>query len=134
MDVGRHRRLADFLHGGIGHSVSDIFRHGAVKQEGILQHRRDIPPEAFQGYITDVVPVDQDPAGGRFVEPGNQLGKGRFAYAGRTDQRQHLSGRTDERDIVQHRHVLLIGEAYMVEGDLALNGPEGFRAFMILDF
>ena len=80
------------------------------------------------------MPIQQNPPGGRFVEPGNQLGEGRFAHAGRADQRQHFPGPADERDILQHGNAVFIGKADMIKGHLALNPFQrsGIRAVLNL--
>ncbi len=86
----------NFLQTCLRHGITDIFRDGPVEQEGILQHGGDVPPQVFQRHIAQIMPVDQNPAAVRLIEPGNQLGKRCFADACRPHQGQHLSGRAVE--------------------------------------
>ncbi len=49
--------------------------------------------------------VDQHAAGLRHVKPLHQLGQGRLARAGGTDDADDLPGRNGQRDVVQARAV-----------------------------
>ena len=133
MNIGGLCRFHDFLHGGLRHGVTDVFRDRAVEEERVLQDRRDVPAQAFERHAADIVPVDQDIPGRRFVEAGDQLRQGGLADARRADDRQHFPGPADEGDILQHGNAVPIGKADMIKRDLALDGGKNFGAVQVPD-
>ena len=71
--------------------------------------------------VAQVVPVDQDAAGGRVVEARDELGERRLAGAGRADQRDGLARRDAQVDVAQRVRSpsAAVGERHVVEVDLA---------------
>ncbi len=53
-------------------SVSDIFKHRAVEEQGVLKNDRDVFAQGGLRCGTDVGAVDQNCSGGGIVEAGNQ--------------------------------------------------------------
>ncbi|CAN3960162.1 DUF3848 domain-containing protein, partial [Dysosmobacter welbionis] len=55
------------------------------------------------------------------VEPGDQLAQSRFTTAGGPHHGDGLAGANVEVHVVEHRHVILIGEGHMVHVDAPLH-------------
>ena len=69
--------------------------------------------QRLQRHVAYVVAADADGAGLDVVEPGDEVGDGRLARAGRPDERDHLAGLGGEGDLVEH----LAGVARLGAGD-----------------
>ena len=65
--------------------------------------------------------VDADRAVRHIVEPGDQLAQSRFTTAGGPHHGDGLAGANVEVHVVEHRHVILIGEGHMVHVDAPLH-------------
>ena len=133
MDVGCPGGSFDFLPGGIRLGIADILRDGAVKEEGILKHRRNIMPQAFQGHTPDILSVDHDTALSRVIEPGDQLGGGGFAHTGGANQGHHHAGLAVKGHILQHGNAVAVMEADILKGDTALGLAQVLGIGSILD-
>ena len=133
MDIGCLRRRADLLGRGFGAGVGDVFGDGPVEEEGVLHNGGDVLPQGLDGDVPDVLPVDADGAGLRLVEAGDELGDGGLADAGRADEGDHLTGLRAEGNVLQHRHALHVGEADVIEGDLALHVGQRLCTGPVLD-
>ncbi len=93
---------------GAGHphvleAEGQVLAHGHVRVEGVgLEHHR----EAALGFrdVVDPAALDQDVAGGRVVEAGDQAQQGGLAAAGRADEDDEFTVGDFEVDAVDHRH------------------------------
>ena len=112
------------LEGGVEPAVTDeILGNGPAEQHRVLQHDRDAlaQPAAI---LRHVDAVDEHAALLGLVEPRNQAGQRGLAGAGQTDERDHLARPRDEADVVQNRSSFVVGEAHVLEPDLA-GDPRG---------
>jgi len=91
--VGQTGRLDDLLPGRAGLAVSDVVRHRAAEEVDLLLDDADVLPQALEGDVLDVLPVDEDAASRHLVEAGDEVAQGRLAAAGGSDQRQTLIAR-----------------------------------------
>jgi hypothetical protein len=73
---------------------------------GVLGDVADHVLQRLQGDVADVVAAHPDHAGADVVEPGDEVGDGRLAGAGGTDQGDHLTAVRGERDVVEDLHGL----------------------------
>ncbi len=72
-----------------------------------------------QGVAADVHAVEQHAAAGGLEEAGNEAGQRRLAGAGQADQRHHLARARHEADAVEDSAVGVVGEAHVIEAQLA---------------
>mgnify|MGYP005967595049 CR=1 FL=1 len=125
-------RFHDLLPGGTGLAVSDVIRHRTAEQVHVLLDDADVLPQALDGHLADVLPVNEDAAAGHIIKAGNQLAEGGFSPAGRPDNRGHTALRNGKADILQNRIAVLIGEGYMLESNI--KGVQGDVFAAIVDF
>ena len=62
MQAGDFRGFDYLLHRRVRLAVADIFPDGGGKEEGVLVHDADVPPQRFQRYIADVLAFDGNAA------------------------------------------------------------------------
>ena len=93
----------------------------------ILHHDTDLRAHACERRLPQVNTIDADRAARRVVEADQQLDERRLAGAGGADHRDPLPRLDPERHAVQHRFVLMVGEADVVELDTAARSPEDVR-------
>src|ERR1700729_3887675 len=86
VDLGGTGGVLDLGIGGLGPGVAQVLPHGGVQQVGLLADDANDRGEVGQPQVADVDSVDQDAAGGRVVQPGNQQGDGRLAGSGLAHQ------------------------------------------------
>ena len=85
-----------------------------------MQTHRDFVPQLFRVVGSDVDPVHQHPAFRRVVKAGDQAHQRAFTAAGRTDDRQGLSGCDLQVDVVEYLGtVVLINEFHVLKADRA---------------
>ena len=60
VDVGRLRRLDDFLVRGIQPPVADVVHDGAIEKHGILQHHAHLGAQRLARHTGDIVPVNEN--------------------------------------------------------------------------
>ena len=65
----------------------------AREQERLLGHVAEVAAVGGRSSVAQVDAVDEDPAGGRVVEAGDELDERRLAGAGGADERDDLPGR-----------------------------------------
>ena len=63
----------DFLAGGVGFAVGDVFGNRAEKEEGFLQYQTDIPAVFGHWQRADIDPIEQNRAFGNIVEAADQV-------------------------------------------------------------
>ena len=143
----------DLLEGGVGATVGDVVpdRHG--EEEGLVEDDTDVGPQAREGEVADVVPVDPHGAPGGVVEAGQHAGHGRLAAAGAPHQSDGLARVQVQIQVVQdlsrtvvpiarlrEQAVVGVGEADVVELDVTLAvdqvdgvGPVDDRGLLVDD-
>ena len=127
-------RFDNFLPGRAGLTVGDVIRHRTAEQVDVLLDDADVLPQALEGDVLDVLPVDEDAASRHLVEAGDEVAERRLAAAGRADQRQTLTGLDVKADMVEHL-VVVVGvlEADVLEADGTRAGLQGLCVLGILD-
>ncbi len=118
--------------GGIDHifescirpTIADIFQNCSCEKVNILLHDADLFSQRSLGDRGDIGPVDQDPAGLRFVESRDQAADRGLADTGMTDQRD-IFARIDVK--IQMREYIggfgrlaVIREGYILKIDISL--------------
>jgi hypothetical protein len=80
----------------------NILAHAQVRKQRVgLEHHRD---GALRGrQLADVLAADQDAAGARLFEAGDQAQRGRFAAAGGAEQHQQAAFIGRQRNLVDRR-------------------------------
>ena len=129
--TGRLGRGHDLFEGGVRSAVGDVVpdRHG--EEEGLVEDDADVGPQAGEGEVAHVVPVDPDGAAGGVVEAGQHAGHGGLAAAGAPDQCDGLARVQVQVQVAQdlprsvvarlgEQAVVGVGEADVVELDVAL--------------
>ena len=131
---GQTRRFHDLFAGGAGLAVGDVLGHRAAEQIHVLLHDADILPQAFQGDMADVLPIDQDAAAGHLVEAGDEVAQGGLAAARRADQRQPFARPDIQADVVQHLVVVVrVLKADVFKPDVTGTGLQRYRIRDIAD-
>ena len=105
---------------GVGIAVGDVVSDGAAEQLGVLTGDRDVAPPAREIEVGEADAVDPDLAGGRIVQPAEQVDQGRLAGAGAADQGDGLTPPDLKREVGERRaslRALVIGEPDPVEDD-----------------
>ena len=81
LNLGQADRAALALPG-----IGDVLEQGAVEQDRLLLHHRDLGAQGGLAGMGDLLAVDQDTAVGHVVEPLDQLDERGLAGAGAADQ------------------------------------------------
>src|ERR1022692_674381 len=103
----------------------DIVEHGQEGEQRIaLEHGVDVPLVRRDAGHVQV--IEQDPASGRLLEPGNQPQRGRLTAAGRAEQREELAAGDREVDLVDGHFGEVLGQRDQL--DLA-TGHSGYLPF-----
>lgn len=105
----------DLLLGGPRVSEGDVGADRVREEEAFLGDEPDGGAQRLLGQLADVVAADQDGSVRHVVEARQQEREGGLAAAGRTDDGDGLTGLDREREAVEHRTVVLVAEADVVE-------------------
>ena len=102
--------------GGTPHS--DVLPHALVKEVVVLGHEGHLVIELGEGNAIQILPAQGDGAGGYIPEPGDQLGDGGLAGAGRAHKGGHGAGGDGEVHVVEDLLVHVVAEGHMGEGNV----------------
>ncbi len=69
--------------------------------------------------VAERLSVDEDLAGVELVEAREQIHERRFSRAGVADERDRFAGPRVQRDVVQHRQLLVVGKAHVLKTHVA---------------
>ena len=117
--------FADLLVGGVGAGVAEVLHHGGVEEEAFLERDADGAAEVIHVVLGHVDAVDADVAGGGVVEAGEQVDQRALAAArGAVDRAEAARGHV-EGDPAEHRGLLAVGKADVLEGDASRIGNVG---------
>ena len=95
------RRIGSFTARQHGQAKSDVIEHRHMAEQRIVLE--DEAHFTVAGvHPADVGAVEADMTAGLMLQPGDNPQQGSFPGAGRPQQRDHLSGRDIQRDIIQH--------------------------------
>lgn len=112
---------------GIENTIFDAINHAMTGQSTGGFSTLDDSIAGYGSYamelvhIPDVVPIDANRPVCHVVQSEQELRYGRFARTGRADQRDCLARLDVERDLVEHRLPVLIGERHVVVHDLSVD-------------
>ena len=120
VDVGSLSCGDDLFLRGIQPSVENVVPDTAVEEEYVLLDDTDVLPERFQGQTGNVLAVDLNGAGGRTIEPGQQMADGGLAAAGGAYQGQNIALGNVQVDVLQHFPAVVVAEAYILQGNVSL--------------
>src|SRR5258708_6382603 len=81
----------------------------------LMNPHPDVPPQCGQLQPADIHAVDLDDTGLRIEGAVQQRDRGRFAGAGRADQRDGLAGQGGERKILDRGPLAVVGKRDVVE-------------------
>ena len=90
-------------------------RIGAGEEPGVLEHHAEPAAQRAPLRLPEIDAVDPNRAAVDVVEAHQQVHERRLAGTGRTDDRDHLSRRDVERQVLDHRHALLVAESHRIE-------------------
>ena len=121
--LGAACRDPHFLLGRVRLADAQIVGDRAVEQQRLLEHHADIPPQRRQLQAADIHAVDLDEAGLRVERAMQQRDRGRFAGAGRADQRDGLAGQRGEGEVLDRGPLAVIGKRDVLEFDQAREPP-----------
>src|SRR5207244_12334707 len=94
---------------------------------------RERTAQILKPELAEVDPVKEDGAGRRVVEPREQADQRALAGAGRARDPQAGAGLDVERDVVQDRTILAVGEGDIAKRDGAAGPPEWLGIRSLLD-
>src|SRR6266540_1835074 len=114
--AGRLRRHDDLAVAGAGAGVGDVLGDAGREEYGLLEDDSELIAQVGQLVVVQLDAVEQDLAGCRVVETGQQAHERRLARAGCAGDAHPGPGRDREGDIVQNRMALLVGEGDVAEG------------------
>ena len=124
--VDEFRRLRDVAcaaHGvvvAVRISVRDVAGDRSLEQERLLRHVADLVAQRLQLVVAHVDAVDEHLALRGVVETRHEVDEGRFAGAGRADERDRLTLLRLEIDAFEHGVTRVgVGEAHIAEFDFA---------------
>ena len=125
----------DLLADGVLAAEADVARDAAREQHQLLADHRDLVAQRREGQRAQVAAVEQDAAGGRVVEPRQQVEERRLAGAGAADEGDAAAGLDDERDALEGGVAVGVDEGDVLEADLPEHAvdPLGAVADGVLD-
>jgi len=101
-------------------AVSDVVRDGAGEQERLLQHDAEVPAQGRDGDSANVMPVDSNGATRGLVEAWHQIDDARLPRTGFADYGDSFTCPDFEIDAGKDLRAREVGEAYRLQGDIAL--------------
>ena len=104
-----------------------------MEEKDVLQDDTDLPPQTFDCQVAYVVSIESNSSSVYVVEAGNEAGQCTLANAGRANQGDHRSGRNIQFDAAKHRLVLQVGEADVLEPNVAPGPARVFQGVRPVD-
>src|SRR5699024_10562722 len=114
--IGDPCRVHDLFARGFGIAEPDVVLDGVVEEYRILRHDAHLFAQLMHVVLQDVAPVDTDFARRYVVKARYKVRNGRFAAAGRTDERHRLAFLHREADTADDL-AFLVGETDVAELD-----------------
>src|SRR5437762_13576674 len=98
----------------------------------LFRSHRELPAQILKPEVAEVDAVEQDLPRRRVVEPGQQADQRALACAGRARDSQARARLDVERDVVQDRTILAVGEGDVAKRDSAAGPAEwpGIRSLL----
>ena len=127
------RRRDDFRIRDLRFVQADVVGYIARKQEHILQHLPDVPPEVLQADLADVDIVDQDRSLLHIIVAADEVLDGRFPGARSTHKGDAFPGFHGEGNILQHPFFFPVSEPDVPELDLSTERIHADRVRLVHD-
>src|SRR6266513_3666987 len=124
MGVGRLRRRDQVALARPRPGVSNVRGDAGREEHRILRYYRELAAQILKPEVAEVNAVEPDLTLCRVVEPREQADQRALAGAGRTRDPQAGTRLDVERDVVQYRTILAVGEGDVAEGDGAVCPPK----------
>ena len=115
-------RLDNLLARGSRATVSDVVRHRALEQPGVLQHHAKGTAQTRTRVVTRRPAIDHDAPSIDIVKAQQQVDERRLATARRTDERIAHTGLGIDADILQQFAVGHIAKVHVFKSHLATRG------------
>ena len=122
VDLRLFRRLDDFLVCGARSAVPYVLSDCIREQEHILLHDADVLSEGVPVDLADIHAADPNRSGVDIVKPRNQLAKGGFASAGRSDDGDSLPFSNMQADAPDDFHLAAAVSAPVISPVIAFVG------------
>src|SRR5262249_18773086 len=113
---------------GFGFAVGDVLPDRRAKENRLLQNKTDLLAQRIQTEVAHVLSINPDMPPKRIVEARYETDDGRFASAGRPDERGVLTRFDAQAEVFQHRLAIVITKIDVVEFDLTSESRRGSRA------
>src|SRR5262249_26477480 len=114
----------DVLAARVRPRIGDVLEDGAVEEEVVLEDDADLGAVIGEANLREVPAVDQDRAGRRPVEGGDEADDRALARTGRPDQRGRRAGPGGEGDPLEDGRALLVLEDDVLELDVSLQARQ----------
>ncbi len=101
--------------------VEQIVFNCAVEEVGILRDDAYMLPQEGEVERAQIIGIKENAPARDIVKPRYQVNDRRFTRAGRTDDGDGFALRHLEADMVKHNLSLVVAEAHVVKGELAVN-------------
>ena len=111
----------------------DVLEGGGPEDDRLLQHQGDLPPERRQPDPAQVVAVDGDAPALGIEEAQHEPGQGALARPGPPHDGHVLAGGDAQVDVAEHRPAVVVGEAHVLEPDLAGDRRQRLGVGRVLD-
>lgn len=135
MGIGLAGCFLNLLLGSFRHTVADVVRYAARKQERVLSDHPHLPVQGRLGDGTDVAAINTDGTFGNFIEAGCQTGNGGLACTGRPYQGNGFTRGNFQAYILQYQRCIRpVAEADMFQPDLTFYKREILGARSVFDF
>src|SRR5947208_10166861 len=130
--VGRLRRRDHVTLAGPWPGVSNVLGDAGREEHRILRYNRELTAEVLKPEVPEVNAVEPDLTLCRVVEPREQADQRALAGAGRTRDPKAGTRLDVERDVVQYRTILAVGERDIPKRHGAVRPPKwpGIRSLL----
>ena len=118
---------------GLGRAVADVVENRVVEEHRLLGDQPDLAADVAEPHVGQGHAVELDHAGGGIGETRNQVGQRALAAAVGADDGDRLAEGDPQIDLFEHRLARLIGEADVLEHQIAVVAVEGDGLFRIAD-
>src|SRR6478735_6255225 len=103
---------------------ANVLADGGVEQRDILGHQPDLAPQRWQRCLAQIAAVPGDRAARRLVQARQELENARLASPARPDERRGGAGLDGQRQSLEDRLPVRVGEGDVLELYLALQRPD----------
>src|SRR5262249_22317323 len=117
IDLREPSRLLDLGVARVPTSITDVVANGVVEQNRVLRNHANGGAQRGLCDLADILPIDQDAAAAYLEKPKQQARDGRFAGAGRADDRHGVTCRNFESQALEDLPFRLVRERDIFKTD-----------------